>query len=405
MQEFNVSDLIPHPQNEFYFDEMTGQKWTEFLESVKTSGVIEPPVVTDKRVIVSGHQRVRACKELGIESLNCEVRIYDSEDRVLKDLIETNIRQRGTIAGSELKMGRIIETLKRIYGIKENGGREPAHSDPVKTSEELASDLCMSKAAMNRRERLLDMIPEFQDALESGTINAKTGYAVIAKLSEEEQLQLLQSLPAAQKFTQSQVQQYIDKIRGLEDNNAALEEASASALQEAVESTRAANSATDSREYLRIKERLAAAEEGRREYYEKWQAAKKKDKTEEVVTEATNKVKAEYRKLVDEQEKKIEELEAAIAEQKSDIDSDRLSQTARVIHMDKSVEEASLDFFHYMQNSTSSFLSDMEGFALQTEFYSAFSSDKKATIAETLRTIMNRCAEIIDYIKTTKEVA
>lgn len=48
---------------------MTGEKWNEFLDSIKTRGVIEPIVITPEKIIISGHQRVRACKELGIRSV------------------------------------------------------------------------------------------------------------------------------------------------------------------------------------------------------------------------------------------------------------------------------------------------------------------------------------------------
>ena len=64
MQEILVSELKPHPKNDYFFDDMSGDKWNEFVESVRTSGVIEPIVITQEKVIVSGHQRVRACKEL-----------------------------------------------------------------------------------------------------------------------------------------------------------------------------------------------------------------------------------------------------------------------------------------------------------------------------------------------------
>ena len=39
LQEILVSELKPHPMNDYYFDDMEGQKWREFLESVKTSGI------------------------------------------------------------------------------------------------------------------------------------------------------------------------------------------------------------------------------------------------------------------------------------------------------------------------------------------------------------------------------
>lgn len=72
-------------------------KWSEFIESIHISGVIEPIVVTREFTIVSGHQRVRACKELGIAEIPARVRDYAGEDAVIKDLLETNVRKRGNI--------------------------------------------------------------------------------------------------------------------------------------------------------------------------------------------------------------------------------------------------------------------------------------------------------------------
>ena len=74
MQSLKVKDLIPHPKNEYFFDDMTGQKYEEFRESIRTSGVIEPLIVTQDMVIVSGHQRRRGCIDEGIETVMCDVR-------------------------------------------------------------------------------------------------------------------------------------------------------------------------------------------------------------------------------------------------------------------------------------------------------------------------------------------
>lgn len=82
---------------------MEGESGKSFLESVRTSGVIEPIICTQDKVIVSGHQRVKACEELGIEEVDCEVRIYENEDKVIKDLLETNVRQREIMAVVVLK--------------------------------------------------------------------------------------------------------------------------------------------------------------------------------------------------------------------------------------------------------------------------------------------------------------
>lgn len=37
MNLYNVDDLTPHPRNKEFFDDMTGERWEDFLESVMTS--------------------------------------------------------------------------------------------------------------------------------------------------------------------------------------------------------------------------------------------------------------------------------------------------------------------------------------------------------------------------------
>jgi len=97
MQNISINSLKPHEKNDYFFDDMTGSKWYEFIESIRTSGVIEPIVVTRDFTIVSGHQRVRACNELGITEIPARVKDYADEDAIIKDLLETNVRQRGNI--------------------------------------------------------------------------------------------------------------------------------------------------------------------------------------------------------------------------------------------------------------------------------------------------------------------
>lgn len=399
MQEFKVSELTPHPQNEFYFDEMTGQKWEEFLESIRTSGVIEPPVVTNKRVIVSGHQRIRACKELGIESINCEVRIYDSEDRVLKDLIETNIRQRGTIAGSELKMGRIIKELERIYGIK-NGVRNDRKLPQIaeaKSQDDLARELGISVDKLNRMKKLVDLPDEYMEMLESGRISANTAVSLISKLTDAEQQELLRALPATEKITQGVAQQYIDKIRGLKEDKATLEEERDTYAQEAEEAARAAKSATDSREYLNMVDKLKAEQMRVRELYEEVQKLKKKDRTEQAVTEATNKTKDEYRKLVDDQEKKIANLEAQVSqsrELKAKLEAiensgnpDISKQILRVHTSNKTPEQILNSYEQRLLEYVGGFLSGVRGLEVELELCAQLPTVTKTIVRSNIEEI------------------
>ncbi len=221
MQKIKISELKPHPRNCEFFDDMSGAKWNEFIDSIKTSGVIEPIVVTQDKVIVSGHQRVRACKKLGIEDILAEVRIYENDDAILKDLIETNIRQRGEIGGSQIMLGNRIKELERIYGIKNGGDRQSeefrsSNGTSDMTQKELASQMGIDLNTLKRAKTLASLPKEIQDAVEAGQISASTASRVIAGLPVDEQVQLISMLPSASKLTQKQVQEYVDKIHMLE---------------------------------------------------------------------------------------------------------------------------------------------------------------------------------------------
>ena len=213
MQKFKINELRPHPRNNEFFDDMSGEKWQEFLESIKTSGVIEPIVVTQDKVIVSGHQRVRACKELGIEEILAEVKVYDNEDDIIKDLLETNIRQRGDIGGSTVKLGRRIKELERIYGVRHGGDRSKTNNVHLASQEELAHQLGINLRTLQNAKTIANLPQEIQDLVEQGNITPSTASRVISKLSDEEQAELIESLPVSKKLTQKEVEGYIEKLK------------------------------------------------------------------------------------------------------------------------------------------------------------------------------------------------
>lgn len=226
-KEFNITELSPHPRNTEFFDDMSGEKWNEFLESIKTRGVIEPIVITQDKVIVSGHQRVRACKELGITKIACDVHHYDSEDEILQDLLETNIRQRGDVGGSAKKVGLRIKELERIYGIRNGSANEkgnnrigePNNSVDQKSQRDLATQMGISVDTLRNYKTLADMIPELSDLVDTGVVTKTTALALMKELPEKEQIELISSLPSGQKYTQKQIKEKVDEIKKKADEN------------------------------------------------------------------------------------------------------------------------------------------------------------------------------------------
>ena len=328
-----VDSLSPHPRNNDFFDDITGGKWDEFLESVKASGIIEPLVITQNKVVVSGHQRLRACKELGIKNVYCIVRSYKSEDEILRDLIETNIQQRGTISSSKKKQALIIQTLERIYGIRNTAGRpkddenvkklsenhvnltrfsdkELTNPPPPRTKAQLAEALGLSLEQYATAKAVLPLIPDLQDMIDEGNLPATLARHLLARLTEQEQLELVKSLDTTKRYTAAMVQRKVTELQsadaGMEKKIEALErerdqyKTDIGLLEEKLRSLEAQDNKAGNEE---LKEKLKSAQadliqqrENATQYLEQLKAAK--STAEQIKQAALDKQKEEYEKII-----------------------------------------------------------------------------------------------------------
>lgn len=200
MQLIKVSELKPHPQNNYFFDDITGDKWKDILESISRRGVIEPVVITQDKIIVSGHQRVRACNELKIGEVLCEIRIYQDddkhskEDKILEDLISTNIMQRGIGNTNPLKLARCIQELERIKGVRQ--GSTGGNVNPQRhfvageiTQEDIAKQFGVSVKKVQRLKSLLELPEDIQRLIETGVLDNVSLAKRISEGLNEEQLE------------------------------------------------------------------------------------------------------------------------------------------------------------------------------------------------------------------------
>ena len=86
-------------------------------------------------------------------------RKFQNEYPILKDLIETNIRQRGDVGGSAKKVGLRIKELERLYGIKVGNPNYEKNSQ-LKTQNDLASEMGMDVRTLQNYKLLAEVIPE-----------------------------------------------------------------------------------------------------------------------------------------------------------------------------------------------------------------------------------------------------
>ena len=114
-------------------------------------------------------------------------KILDSDDKVLKDLIETNIRQRGIGNPNPVKLGKCIKELERIYGIQHGatsfqGNQYNEVSPKVSespTQEQLAEIIGISVDTLNNYKKLTELIPELEDLVETGILAPTTAIALV----------------------------------------------------------------------------------------------------------------------------------------------------------------------------------------------------------------------------------
>ena len=260
MQMMDIDKLVPHEKNGYFFDDMSGEAWMAFLESIETSGIIEPIVITESsHVIISGHQRVRAAKHFKMKQVPVTFREDKGEDEVLKQLIETNIRQRGIGNTNPVKFGRCLNELDRIYGVR-NGSAGGNGSNQYKEVEghnvsqaDLAEQIGISVKQWQRYKSLTTLIPELQDAVQSGQITATTAMGFVKKLSPEEQRQLAEQISGKEKVSNKDVSQYVEQIKATSEENERLRKI---VSEKEAENVRLKNQKQEVREVERIVEKV-----------------------------------------------------------------------------------------------------------------------------------------------------
>ena len=117
LTELPVDSLIPfekHPFREYPEEQMQ-----EMVESVSQYGVLMPILVRPHKAgegyeIISGHNRVEACKRAGIEKIPATVRELDDDTAIIL-MVDSNLRQRDKLLPSEKAKAfqMKMEALKR----------------------------------------------------------------------------------------------------------------------------------------------------------------------------------------------------------------------------------------------------------------------------------------------------
>lgn len=211
-----TTSLHAHPLNTEYFDDAKDAAFENLKDSIKTLGVLTPLRVAPDMTILSGHQRWKACMELGVDTVPCIV----SEDAMDEDTkeIELIASNFGRLKNDPIKQAKMIQEYERLNGVH-RGRRSPEETGNnsliSKSQQQIADELGVDVTTLRNLKRLNTLPEEFQQLIQDGKLSATTGYKVIASLTEDEQVELLKQLgqlDGVQKYTAALIQQRIEAL-------------------------------------------------------------------------------------------------------------------------------------------------------------------------------------------------
>lgn len=225
----SIDVLKVHPRNTEFFDDISGKQYEEFKNSIKEEGIISEIIVAPDMTIISGHQRYKAAKELGIKMVPIRIRedLID-ENKKLKVLLAANF---GRSKNDESKQRKVAVEYVKLCGYKNgeigNGRKKDSHNGKATqlTLDQIAKQLGTSKSNLTRALSIERNLTEpMKKLLDDGVISKTVASDIIASLSNDEQEELIKSMDITKKITKGQVQQYIDKIKQLENDNPKVKE-------------------------------------------------------------------------------------------------------------------------------------------------------------------------------------
>lgn len=188
IKNINTDLLIPfenHP-----FKERNGIEQEELLESIKENGLLEPIIVRSFSAgtyeIISGHRRVSACKELGINTVPAIVREMTKDEAVIA-MVDSNL-QRENLLPSE----KAFAYKMKLEALKHQGKATSRQVVGKCESADLISDT-ESGRQVQRYVRLTHLIPELLKLVDEQRI-AFTPAVELSYLPEYEQKILFEEI-------------------------------------------------------------------------------------------------------------------------------------------------------------------------------------------------------------------
>ena len=174
--QVRVEDIIPNKyQPRLIFND---QDIGELADSIKQYGIIQPLTLRPfdaKYEIIAGERRYKAAKLLGMETVPAIIMNINDQTSAEIALVE-NIQRKNLNAIEEAKAYKKILEIENI------------------TQEELAKKIGKTQTTISNKIRLLDLVPEVQDAVLNNQISERHARTILQLNNFESQKEVLQKI-------------------------------------------------------------------------------------------------------------------------------------------------------------------------------------------------------------------
>lgn len=175
IEDIPVSSLVDYHNHTYKV--LDNEDMELLVESIKEHGIILPLTVRKtaggKYEIISGHRRTHAARLLGLETVPCLVTEVDDATADIM-MVDTNLHREEILPSEKAKSYDL-----RIRAMKAKGMETDEFSDS-QYEEMLASDVKSSKINVYRYRKLVKLIPELLDLVDSKDISVNAGAKLAA---------------------------------------------------------------------------------------------------------------------------------------------------------------------------------------------------------------------------------
>ena len=185
--EIRVSDCVPFEGYPFQIRDNAEMEMLK--DSIRESGILMPVAVRPKEKqyeILSGHRRIHACKQLGIETVPALIKEL-SRDSAVIFMVDSNLHREGLLPSE-----KAFAYKMRLEAMKHQG-RTSVQPGQKSSRDTLAESAGESATQIQRYIRLTHLEKPLLDLVDEGRI-ALTPAVELSYLLPEEQRDLLQTI-------------------------------------------------------------------------------------------------------------------------------------------------------------------------------------------------------------------